>query len=193
MLDRKDAVFFGFISGLFLGSVFIGFVILPNAEESLEKISTYSDIILPASIGLLAVAVAVIGNKISNENAERDKYRLKWEKLTAWREMYEWMSIKNTNALNCFDEMNHTFQRISNYLCLSEDPDQPPESIWGSLIYFHIDDLSNLCKKLVGSQGEIDNKIHVIETNICALTKVTEVFFCFRNWMERSIKRGNCC
>jgi hypothetical protein len=176
-LKKRDDIGVGFIVGVFAGAILIGVFILPQSENALAKAKAYLDMVVPLATALLAASIAYIGNKIARDNANRDRYRHNWEKLTAWRDMYKWLSFSETKP-NEFMELEHKkVWRLSNYLALSEDPSQPPEIVKGSLPRFNLDDLSEILQELSASYTSSRSKIDQLESNCSSLKKVTEEFF----------------
>lgn len=176
-MKKSDDIGIGFIVGTFAGAFLIGVLILPQSEGALTKTDAYLDMILPFSTALLAASIAYIGNKIANGNAIRDKYRHNWEMLTAWREMYKWLSFEETKPIKFLEVEQKVIWRLSSYLALSEDPSQPPEIVKGSLPRFNLDDLSEILQDLKDSYSETTSKIQQLESNSTSLKNVTETFF----------------
>lgn len=176
-MKKSDDIGIGFIVGTFAGAFLIGGLILPQSEGTLAKTGAYLDIIVPFATALLAVSIAYIGNKIANGNAIRDKYRHNWEMLTAWREMYKWLSFEETKPIKFLEVEQKVIWRLSSYLALSEDPSQPPDIVKGSLLRFNLDDLSEILQDLKDSYSETTSKIQQLESNSTSLKNVTETFF----------------
>lgn len=176
-MKKRDDIGVGFIVGVFAGAMLIGAFILPQSEDALEKIKAYLDIIVPLATALLAASIAYIGNMIAKGNAERDRYRHNWEKLTAWRDMYKLLSFSETKPSGFMELEHQKVWRLSNYLALSEDPSQPPKIVKGSLPRFNLDDLSEILQDLSMSFAESRSNIDQMESNCSSLKNVTESFF----------------
>jgi hypothetical protein len=176
-LKNNDDIGIGFIVGVFVGAIIIGLVIFPQAKDSLEKMTAYLNLILPFAIGSLAASIAYIGNKIAEGSSSRDKYRHKWEKLIAWRKMYSWLSLGETQPDSFLSIEHKTITRLSNYLGLSEDPSQPPNEVKGSLPRFNLEDLSEILQDLKQSYQETCFKLDKLDSNFRSLSNVTESFF----------------
>jgi hypothetical protein len=176
-LKKNDDIGIGFIVGVLVGTIIIGLVIFPQTKDSLEKMTVYLNLILPLAIGCFAASIAYIGNKIAKGNSSRDKYRHKWEKLIAWREMYSWLSLAETQP-NLFLLKEHkTILRLSSYLGLSEDPSQPPNEVKGSLPRFNLENLSEILQDLKESYQETCFKLDQLDSNFRSLSNVTDSFF----------------
>lgn len=176
-MKNRDNIGVGLIVGVFAGAMLIGVFILPQSENALAKMKAYLDMVVPLATALLAASIAYIANKIAKDNAERDKYRHNWERLTAWREMYKWLSFSETKPSRFMELEHKKVWRLSNYLGLSEDPSQPPEIVKGSLPRFNLDDLSEILQDLSVSFSESRSNIDQLESNCSSLKNVTESFF----------------
>lgn len=176
-MKKSDDIGIGLIVGTFAGAFLIGGFILPQSEEALAKTTAYLDMIVPFATALLAASIAYIGNKIAKGNAIRDKYRHNWEMLTAWRQMYKWLSFEETKPIKFLEVEQRVIWRLSSYLALSEDPSQPPEIVKGSFPRFNLDDLSEILQDLKAAYAETTSKIQQLESNSTSLKNVTETFF----------------
>lgn len=176
-MKNRDDIGVGFIIGILAGGLLIGGMMLPKPEKILEGIKLYVDIIAPFATAILAASIAYIGNKIAKGNAIRDKYRNNWEILTAWREMYKWLSIEETKPISFLKVERKVIIQLKSYMALSEDPEQPPEIVTGSLLKFNLYDLSKILQELKSSYIETLSKVQQLQSNYTSLNLVTNKFF----------------
>ena len=171
-MKNRDDIGVGFIVGTLAGGLLIGGMMLP-----LEVIKLDVGIIVPFATAILAASIAYIGNKIAKGNAIRDKYRNNWEILTAWREMYKWLSLEETKPINFLEIECKVIRQLQSYIALSEDPEQPPKVVRGSLLRFNLPDLSKILQELESSYTETMSKVEYLQSNCVSLNVVTKKFF----------------
>lgn len=190
-MKNRDDIGVGFIVGTLAGGLLIGGMMLPKPEETLAYIKLYVDIIAPFATAALAASIAYIGNKIAKGNTTRDKYRNNWEILTAWREMYKWLSIEETMPISFLKIERKIIILLKSYMVLSEDTEQPPEVVKGGLLNFKLDDLSKILQELKSSYAETISKIQQLQSNCTSFDLVTKKFFKIEFDWDIFIKEAN--